>query len=126
MAIAGQAADVLEVADLQSLELRRSERVALVVRRNKLAVLGVVVVVLALALSLIVPFFYTVDPLTPHPDIALQPPSASHLLGTDTFGRDILSRILSASDLGFAAAPRIHSSNALRRRSLRRTGRRAR
>ena len=104
MAIAGQAADVFEAADLRSLELRRSERLALAVRQNKLATFGVVVIVLALALSLIVPLFYTVNPLTPNPDVALQPPSSSHLLGTDTFGRDILSRILHATRLDFEIA----------------------
>jgi peptide/nickel transport system permease protein len=104
VAIAGQATDVLEAADLQSLELRRSERVALVVRRNKLAVVGLVVVALALVLSLILPLVYTVDPLMPHPDVALEPPSSSHLLGTDTFGRDILSRILHATRLDFEIA----------------------
>jgi peptide/nickel transport system permease protein len=104
MAIAGQAVDVIETADFQSLELRRSERLALVVRRNKLATFGLVVVVLALALSLIVPLFYTVNPLAPHPDVALQAPSSSHLLGTDTFGRDIFSRILHATRLDLEIA----------------------
>jgi peptide/nickel transport system permease protein len=104
MAIAGQATDVLEAADLQSLELRRSERMAQALRRNRLATFGLVVVVLALVLSLIVPLFYTVDPLKPHPGIALQAPSSAHLLGTDTFGRDILARILHATRLDFEIA----------------------
>ncbi len=104
MAIAGQAVDVLETADLQALELRRAERLALAVRRNKLATFGLVVVALALVLSLIVPLFYTVDPLTPHPEVALQTPSSAHLLGTDTFGRDILSRILHATRLDLEIA----------------------
>jgi peptide/nickel transport system permease protein len=104
MAIAGQAVDAFEARDIQPFELRRGERLMLAVRQNKLATAGVAIVALALALSLIVPLFYTVNPLTPHPEISLQPPSGSHLLGTDTFGRDVLSRILHATrlDLGIA------------------------
>jgi peptide/nickel transport system permease protein len=104
MAIAGQAADVFEALDLQSLELRRGERIMLAVRRNKLATAGLALVVLALAVSLIAPLFYTVDPLAPSPDHALQAPSGAHLLGTDTFGRDILARILHAARLDFEIA----------------------
>jgi peptide/nickel transport system permease protein len=104
MAIAGQAVDAFEALDLQALELRRSERIMLAIRHNKLATAGLVIVVLALALSLIVPLFYTVDPLKPNPDQSLQAPSGAHLLGTDTFGRDILSRILHAARLDFGIA----------------------
>lgn len=104
MAIAGQTADIFDGIDLQSLELRRSERLVLVVRNNKLAVAGLCIVLLALALSLLVPLFYTIDPLRPDPANSLQAPSAAHLLGTDTFGRDILSRIVHAAQLDFGIA----------------------
>jgi peptide/nickel transport system permease protein len=104
MAIAGQAVDAFEALDLQALELRRSERLALAMRQNKLATAGLLIVVVALALSLVVPLFYGVDPLAPNPDQGLQAPSFSHLLGTDTFGRDILSRILHAARLDFGIA----------------------
>ena len=104
MAIAGQAADVFEAVDLRTLELRRSERIVLVVRQNKLAAAGLAIVVAALVLSLVVPLLYTVDPLKPSPDVSLQAPSGAHLLGTDTFGRDILSRILHATRLDFEIA----------------------
>jgi peptide/nickel transport system permease protein len=104
MAIAGQAVDAFEARELQSLELRRGERLLLAVRQNKLATLGLAIIVLALVLSWIVPLFYTVDPLTPHPDDSLQAPSGAHLLGTDTFGRDILARILHATRLDFEIA----------------------
>src|SRR5438067_1661032 len=100
MAIAGQAA-VLEGVDAAAFELSRRERLALVARQNKLAVIGVVVVLGALLAGLVVPVFYGVKPLAPNPDIQLQAPSAAHLLGTDTFGRDVLSRILHAARLDF-------------------------
>src|SRR5437773_1282654 len=99
MAIAGQSLDAFEAFDLQALELRRRERLLLAARQNKLATAGLAIVVLALLASLIAPLFYTVDPLTPHPGNGLAAPSGAHLLGTDTFGRDLLSRILHATRL---------------------------
>jgi peptide/nickel transport system permease protein len=62
--------------------------------RNPRAVFGAVV----LALLIIAAIF--ADQLSPYPPNVqnlrnrLQPPSAEHLLGTDQFGRDILSRII--------------------------------
>ena len=52
------------------------------------------------------PDFAPYDPLTPMPIDALTPPSATHIFGTDQFGRDIFSRILVATrlDLGIAFA----------------------
>ncbi|MEQ8653819.1 MAG: ABC transporter permease [Kiloniellales bacterium] len=45
---------------------------------------------LALAADLVAPY----SPIEQNVSMALQPPSAEHLLGTDNYGRDILSRIL--------------------------------
>ncbi len=45
---------------------------------------------LALAADLVAPY----SPIAQDVAMALQPPSAEHLLGTDNYGRDILSRIL--------------------------------
>src|SRR3954454_23471154 len=103
MAIAGQAA-VLEGVDAAAFELSRRERLGLVARQNKLAVVGLVVVAGVLLASLIVPIFYDVNPLLPNPDVQLQAPSWDHLLGTDTFGRDVLARILHAARLDFGIA----------------------
>jgi peptide/nickel transport system permease protein len=54
-----------------------------------LAVLGLLVVA-ALFPSVLAP----VDPLAIHPLEAFQPPSFSHLFGTDESGRDILARVI--------------------------------
>ena len=54
----------------------------------------------ALVLGLIVlmaicaPWLGTVDPVTINPSLRLKPPSPEHWLGTDTFGRDVYSRIV--------------------------------
>ena len=47
-------------------------------------------VLVALAAPLIAPY----DPIFQDVQARLQPPSAAHLLGTDNFGRDILSRLI--------------------------------
>src|SRR5438132_2636937 len=103
MAIAGQAA-VLEGVDAAAFELTRRERLALVARQNKLAALGLAVVAAAIVASLVVPLFYGVPPLRVNPDGQLLSPGSGHLLGTDTFGRDVLSRILHAARLDFEIA----------------------
>jgi peptide/nickel transport system permease protein len=63
---------------------------------------GLLAILIAVAVfgPLLVPY----DPLAPDPKHALMPPNAGHLFGTDQFGRDILSRVVSATrlDLGIA------------------------
>ncbi len=63
-------------------------------RRNRVALVGLVIVVMislsALFASILAPY----DPIEPHYAARLQPPSAEFLLGTDELGRDLLSRLL--------------------------------
>lgn len=62
--------------------------------RNKLAVMGLVILVVLLVVAvfapLIAPYHYAAQNLAD----AFEPPSLKHWLGTDDFGRDILSRII--------------------------------
>lgn len=104
MAIAGQAVDLLHELDLSALELTWRERLALTARQNRLATAGLLIVVLALGTAFLAPVFYTVDPLAVNSDASLQGPSWAHPLGTDTFGRDLLARIMHAARLDFAIA----------------------
>lgn len=64
-------------------------------RRNRLAMSGLVIVMMLLALAAFAPLFATHDPYVQNLSQRLLPPlTPSHLLGTDDFGRDIWSRIV--------------------------------
>jgi len=71
-------------------------------RRNRLALIGGVVVgclaLFALAASMIAPW----NPNQPDVQKILDPPSRAHLLGTDQLGRDVLSRMLFGARVSLA------------------------
>jgi peptide/nickel transport system permease protein len=65
-------------------------------RKNKVAMIGGIVVVLLWAVAILAPFVAPYDPVS-HLSSAnrLKPPgSPGYLLGTDDFGRDVLSRLI--------------------------------
>jgi peptide/nickel transport system permease protein len=62
--------------------------------KNKLAVLGGVLVLLVFILSIFAPLFAPYDPSTIDIKNILVGPSFSHPMGTDDLGRDVLSRML--------------------------------
>ena len=63
-------------------------------RRRPLGAMGAVVVVLMIAVALTAPLIAPYDPLAIDFSAMLAAPSATHWLGTDSFGRDVLSRIM--------------------------------
>jgi peptide/nickel transport system permease protein len=63
-------------------------------KRNKLAVVGMVIILALFAISFGAPWIAPYDPIAMNPRIRLEPPSSEHWLGTDSFGRDMLTRIL--------------------------------
>jgi peptide/nickel transport system permease protein len=65
-------------------------------RRNRLAMAGLIVMLLLYVVALLAPLIAPYDP-TAQGDIVLtryKSPSFEHLMGTDKFGRDIFSRVL--------------------------------
>ncbi|WP_374644182.1 ABC transporter permease [Tabrizicola sp.] len=65
------------------------------IRRNRLAMAGLVIVGLLLLVALLAPQIAPHDPLAQNLSRRLLPPGTpGNLLGTDDFGRDILSRII--------------------------------
>ena len=61
---------------------------------NKMAIVGLFLILLTILLSVLAPLFTRYDPSLIDPSNRLQPPSADHLLGTDRIGRDLWSRLL--------------------------------
>jgi peptide/nickel transport system permease protein len=62
--------------------------------RNQLAVAGACILVFVAIAAVFAPSLSPEDPLEMNPTRLLGPPSAAHWLGTDEFGRDILSRVI--------------------------------
>lgn len=62
--------------------------------RNRNGLVGLVLVVLYVETALLAPWLSLQDPLKMHQDVRFQPPSRRFLLGTDDYGRDILSRLI--------------------------------
>jgi peptide/nickel transport system permease protein len=60
----------------------------------KVAVVGFVIVMVFIVLAIFAPLIAPHNPYTIQTSQQLRSPSLSHLLGTDTLGRDILSRII--------------------------------
>jgi peptide/nickel transport system permease protein len=62
--------------------------------RHRLAVASVVVLALIVLAALLGPLLVPIDPNAVDPMAIRKPPSAAHLLGTDSAGRDVLARLL--------------------------------
>ncbi len=63
-------------------------------KKSPLAMVGTVLVILFLFVALFAPMLAPYDPIKQDLNNILQPPSKEHPFGTDTLGRDILSRII--------------------------------
>lgn len=61
---------------------------------NRLAVFGLVFVVVVVLAAIFAPFLTDYDPTRPDLRNLLEPPSLEHILGTDQVGRDVFSRII--------------------------------
>ena len=78
------------------------------VRRRPLGAVGAAVVLLMLVVALLANLLTPYNPVAVDFAAMLAPPSASHWLGTDAFGRDVLARLIYGSRtalfVGFGAA----------------------
>lgn len=77
--------------------LERFSRISIFLKRfarNRLALAGLVLVLLLFLVAIMSPFISPYDPALINVDKILMPPSSSHLLGTDQLGRDVLSRMI--------------------------------
>lgn len=85
-----------EQLTLLSRKLRKEQRLVtyLRLRSNHSLLIGGIVLGLLVLLALIGPLLTPYDPYAMKVVERLKPPSASHWLGTDEFGRDLLTRVL--------------------------------
>ncbi len=63
-------------------------------KKSPLAMVGTILVAIFLFIALFAPLIAPYDPIKQDLNNILQPPSKAHPFGTDTLGRDILSRVI--------------------------------
>jgi len=83
---------------------RRFSDALAVIARNRMAVLGMVIVFLTFFVALFAPGLTTHDPLAMDLSNRLAGPSREHLAGTDNYGRDIFTRILLGTQIAMRVA----------------------
>ncbi len=69
--------------------------------KNRLAVVGLGIVVINLIVAIFAQFIATQNPYYINVDVRFSTPSLSHLLGTDDLGRDMFSRIVYGARIAF-------------------------
>ncbi len=79
---------------VQTVGVSNRERAVRRFLKNRLAVVGLVVILLFVALAIFAPLIAPYSPLKANFSHAFRAPTASHWLGTDELGRDVLSRVI--------------------------------
>jgi len=74
--------------------MKKKRLVYLKFKRNRLAVVGSLVLSFLVVLAIFADYLAPYDPLKADLSDNLAPPSSRHILGTDELGRDLLSRII--------------------------------
>ncbi|MGH7826904.1 MAG: ABC transporter permease, partial [Candidatus Binatia bacterium] len=73
---------------------RERKRIARAIRKNKTTMTGIVLTTLIVVVAVFAPWLTPFDPLEQNIARGDLAPGGEHLLGTDNFGRDVLSRII--------------------------------
>jgi len=69
--------------------------------RNRTSIIGACISVAMLLIAILAPWISPYDPLKQNVYYRLTPPERSHLLGTDEYGRDVLSRVFTGARISF-------------------------
>jgi peptide/nickel transport system permease protein len=72
--------------------------------RNRLTLVGFIFLIFIFGLVVFGPYLSPYDPLAIDFSVKLNPPSSQHLLGTDNYGRDLMSRIFHGARYTLLAA----------------------
>mgnify|MGYP001102071370 CR=1 FL=1 len=75
-------------------EISQGQRIWSTFLRNKTALVGGVIALIIVLVAILAPWISPSNPLEQNPYFRLTGLSKTHLLGTDDFGRDVLSRII--------------------------------
>lgn len=75
--------------------------IGLRLRQNRLALAGLVLILIFMLMAVFAPLIAPYDPYRIDENAVLSPPSAEHPLGTDSFGRDVLSRMVYGARISF-------------------------
>lgn len=81
-----------------------TKTVLTILMKNKAGIVGIIIVVGFVFVGLLSPFIAPYDPIEMHLDKRFQSPNNEFLLGTDEFGRDILSRIIYGARVSFSVS----------------------
>ena len=102
------AIDVVSEAPAAERRARWVSAILTFCRRRPLGAIGAGIVVVMLLVAVFAPWLAPYDPVAVDFGAMLSPPSAQHWLGTDSFGRDVLSRLIYGSRtallVGFGSA----------------------
>jgi len=98
--------DILADKEAQSIPRQETQIKAFLRRfaRNRLAVLGALIIAMEIVCALAAPLLAPYDPLDQRLDQLTQSESAEHLMGTDELGRDELSRVIYGTRISLQAA----------------------
>jgi peptide/nickel transport system permease protein len=93
-----------EPAHARSVERTRSQRLFALWRREpRVLIFGSIILVMVL-IAILAPWLAPYDPLQTAPAQTLQQPSWAHIFGTDSLGRDQLSRVIYGARISLAVA----------------------
>ena len=84
--------------------LERSRAALSIIARNRLAALGLIIVLWIVLTALLAPHLATHDPFQMNLSDRLMRPSAEHWLGTDNYGRDIFTRLVYGCRIAMSVA----------------------
>src|SRR5215203_5522709 len=96
-----------EGSQTQAIEVRRERRLLDFwrrFRRNKLAVFGLFIVVLMILTAVFAPVIAPYAPKAQNYALTLQPPGQGGLMGTDSLGSDVFSRVVYGSRISIESA----------------------
>jgi peptide/nickel transport system permease protein len=80
-----------QIADAPPSHLRKAWNFA---RRNPMGAFGIGIIVIFIIIAVLAPWLAPHDAYLMDSSVILAPPSATHWMGTDEFGRDVMSRII--------------------------------